>query len=126
MPPTLTSLNINREVSSSKAHSLLPGLAKVNHGFRLQRGNIFSITGELRSPSPPALSIFPVVEQRGNGPAFSELLLDVGDEDEPDHLCLGNGSQISCSCACLGQREYKWFSEPSITQEGNISLHCIV
>jgi len=49
-PPALISLNINREVTSTNAHSLVPSSAKGNLGLMLQKGNTLSVWRILTPP----------------------------------------------------------------------------
>lgn len=61
---------------------------------------------------------------------LNEILLDVGDANEPDHLCLGYiwamAANLLLFVPFYGQGEYELFSEPTMTREGNISLCCVV
>lgn len=49
-PAVLTSLNINREVTSTNAHSLVPNSAKGNLGLRYKGGNTLPVWRILVAP----------------------------------------------------------------------------
>lgn len=136
--------NINREVTSTNAPSLAPSLVKGNLGLMLHRGDSLSLLRILSVPlcwahHPPFHPLFGlqsdnyllVVEQSCDGTALMRLyqvltmLMDV-----TISLCLGYvwvmAANLLLSTPFYDQGEYRLFSEPTMTREGNASLCCVV